>query len=341
MVDRPTIADLATAAGVSVATVDRVLNRRLPVRGDTAQRVVQAAEQIGFHATGLLKKRMIELPTRRFGFLLQKRNVFYQAVGAALHEASLAEVRMQVKPTIEYVDELDPETIALRMQRLAAKVNALAVVAVDHPVVNDAVETIIQSGKPVFCLVSDLSTPRRSGYAGADKRKSGRSAAWLISRLAHHSGKVGIVLGSHRYLSQEDSEISFRSFMREHAPDMELLEPVINYDDDAVSHHVVMQLIRDNPDITGLYNAGGGQDGMIQAVRECAPDGHLSVVCNELMPASRSALIDGTVDLVLGTPLPVVAHKTVEMMGMATHAIDGHFDKLNLFRPDLFVSENL
>ena len=49
---RPTIQDLAENAGVSVATVDRVLNRRLPVRESTALRVVSAAEAIGYHATG-------------------------------------------------------------------------------------------------------------------------------------------------------------------------------------------------------------------------------------------------------------------------------------------------
>ena len=37
-----TIQDVARVAGVSVATVDRVLNRRLPVREDTALRVVAA-----------------------------------------------------------------------------------------------------------------------------------------------------------------------------------------------------------------------------------------------------------------------------------------------------------
>ena len=44
---RPTIADLAQAAGVSVATVDRVLNGRLPVRSETARKVSEAAERIG------------------------------------------------------------------------------------------------------------------------------------------------------------------------------------------------------------------------------------------------------------------------------------------------------
>ena len=51
---RPTIANVAEAAGVSVATVDRVLNARHSVRETTAERVLAAAEAIGFHAAPLL-----------------------------------------------------------------------------------------------------------------------------------------------------------------------------------------------------------------------------------------------------------------------------------------------
>jgi len=54
MVRRATLVDIAEAAEVSVATVDRVLNDRLPVRYETALRVVEAAERVGYHAAGLL-----------------------------------------------------------------------------------------------------------------------------------------------------------------------------------------------------------------------------------------------------------------------------------------------
>src|SRR3712207_1309211 len=86
---RPTIADLAREAGVSVATVDRVLNGRHPVREDTARRVLAAAEEIGFHATSLLKQRVhVDAPQRTFGFVLQKESHhFYQALATALADA--------------------------------------------------------------------------------------------------------------------------------------------------------------------------------------------------------------------------------------------------------------
>ena len=90
MPKRPTIADLATAAGVSVATVDRVLNKRHRVREDTAHRVLDSARLIGFYATGLIERRLAEnLPRHTLTFLLQKGGQhFYQRLGEELAVAT-------------------------------------------------------------------------------------------------------------------------------------------------------------------------------------------------------------------------------------------------------------
>jgi LacI family transcriptional regulator len=45
---RPTIVDVAKHAGVSIATVSRVLNKTVPVQEDTAQRVVTAVEALRY-----------------------------------------------------------------------------------------------------------------------------------------------------------------------------------------------------------------------------------------------------------------------------------------------------
>ena len=174
---RATITDLAREAGVSVATVDRVLNRRLPVREDTALRVVAAAESIGYHATGLLKQRITEVKQCTFGFLLQKRDDdFYRALGVELQNATKAATYLRGKAIVEFMDELVPSFIAAKIRELGARVDVLAVVAVDHPLVSEAVEEIVAKGKSVFTLLSDLTTPARSGYIGVDARKTGRTA---------------------------------------------------------------------------------------------------------------------------------------------------------------------
>ncbi len=341
MVSRPTITDLAKQAGVSVATVDRVLNRRLPVREDTAIRVVQAAEAIGYHATGLLKRRLTEIPQRRFGFILQKRDAFYLNFGKNLADATKHASFIEGKPLVEYVDELVPSIIAARIREVAPRVDALAVVAVDHPLVIEAVEAVIATGKPVFTLLSDISTTLKTGHIGLDGRKVGRTAAWTISRTARGPGKIGILVGSHRYSNQELAEISFRSYMREHAPEFTLLEPIINLDDERIAYEAVVDMVESNSDLVAVYGCGGGQDGLIRALRDESAGRRIVAVCNELTTMTRAALIDGTVDLLLATPTATIATRVVELMAKACSVAElPHLPPI-LMAADIHISENI
>lgn len=342
MVKRPTLTDLAKTAGVSIATVDRVINRRLPVSEHTATRVVEAAESIGYHATGLLKRRLHEAPVRRFGFLLQKRHdFFYHALGERLGQETVQSRAIQGKAIVDYVDDLAPQKTAQRLEEMATKLDAVAVVAVDHPLVNEAVERIAAKGKPVFTLISDVVAPSRTSYLAVDSRKKGRTAAWAISRMAKRPGKVGILIGTHGYLSQEIVEISFRSYFRENAPDFQLLEPAIDLDDNTLAYEGVLKLQREHPDMVGIFSLGGGQDGFVQALHECGRGNDVIAVCNELTPSTRSGLQDNTVAMSLGTPIAAMAKRAVEMMMMATGALPGTVPSQVLFPPDIHMSENV
>ena len=126
---RPTIEDVARAAAVSVATVDRVLNRRQPVREATAARVAAAAESLGYHATLLLQKRLRgELPQRTLGFLLQKRSDnFYQQLAEALSIATREAPGIRGHAIIEFMEDLSPATTVAGLTGLARRAAAVAV----------------------------------------------------------------------------------------------------------------------------------------------------------------------------------------------------------------------
>ena len=341
MVKRPMIKDLAKAAGVSVATVDRVLNRRLPVRNDTAKLVVEAAERIGYHATSLLKRRLEEVPLRKFAFLLQKPDAFYHELARGLSNATKASRDIEGRAHVEYIDQLVPALIAQRIREVAPKYHATAVVAMAHPLVDEAVAEMIAAGYPVFTLLASLSGTGAIAHIGLDGRKCGRIAGWTISRMAGRSGKIGILVGSHRYLHQELSEISFRTYMREHAPDFQLLEPIINLDDEAIAYDAVTAMIKANSDLVGIYVAGGGQEGLIRALKERSSPHRLVAVCNELTAATRQALIDEVVEMTLCTPIDPLSKRLVEMMVKASSGGDlAHYPPL-LLPPDICIRENI
>src|SRR5688500_12837971 len=86
---RVTLADVAKVAGVSVATVDRVLNGRAPVSGKRAQQVYDAARLLQYHGLPILRARA-PAPRRkmRLGVALRRRHhAFYQHIEAELRLA--------------------------------------------------------------------------------------------------------------------------------------------------------------------------------------------------------------------------------------------------------------
>jgi LacI family transcriptional regulator len=322
----PTMTDVAREAGVGVATVDRVINKRAKVRPETAQQVLEAAERLGFRRAGLIRHRIDERTDGyKLGFLLQKRSVqFYRDLGDALHTAATTYSSAPVKALIEHLDELTPRHVAARLQALSTRVDAVAVVAADHPQISQTIDQLAHEGTPVFALLSDLSAQGCAGHIGIDQRKVGRTAAWTISRLSRTPGKVAVMLGSHRYLCQEQAEISFRGYMREYAPDFEVMETLISLEDVHLAHEATLDLLKREPDLVGIFVGGGGIEGVIQALQDSHVPRRLVTVCMDLTQITRQALIEGRIDLVISHPLDWMANRLVEAMieaarGESTH----------------------
>ncbi|MGQ0709582.1 MAG: LacI family DNA-binding transcriptional regulator [Rhodoferax sp.] len=310
----PTMADVARQAGVGVATVDRVINRRAPVRPDTVQRVLTAAESIGFRRAGLIRRRLGEHMRKPvLGFVLQSaQSPFYRTLGDELRRAAQLLPPPGAQAVLHFLEDLTPRHVARRIVELGQSCDAVAVVAADHPQITQAVESVSAQGVPVFALVSDLTAPSLAGYVGVDHRKVGHTAAWTMSHLCR-PGKLGLILGSHRYLCQEQCEVSFRSWLREAAPDFQVLESMVSLEDVGLARATTQELLHLHPDLVGVYVAGGGVEGVIDALREAArPD--LVVVCHDLTEVTRQALLDGCITLLLSHPYEWMARRLCENM---------------------------
>jgi LacI family transcriptional regulator len=339
---RPTISDLAKESGVSVATVDRVLNGRHPVREETSRRVYEAATALGFHATSLIRQRIHgDLPVVRLGVLLQKPETeFYKAFGATVEKAVKDAAKFQGVCVLDYVPDLAPAIVAAKLKEMAPKVQAIAMVAVDHPNITSAVAELRDRGMPVFSLLSDFATGVRSSYVGVDNRKVGRVAAWTIAKTAKKSGKVAIFVGSHRFLGHDMREMGFRTFFREHAPEFHVLDTLVNLDDRRFTHEAINELMLRHKDLVGFYVAGGGMEGAVDAMREAAGSG-VAVILNELTPMSRAALADQLITMTISTPLPLLCERLVDLMARAVFQKDSDLPGQMFLPFEMHISENI
>ncbi|PVH30680.1 substrate-binding domain-containing protein [Pararhodobacter oceanensis] len=321
-VKRPTIPDLAKSAGVSVSTVNRVLNQPESVRQLTRERVMAAAEEIGFYGLGTIEQAVrTGRKTHRLGILLQQKGrAFYRKLGNAIEAEARSRSGDSVALTLEYLDDLSPDRVAARLVALAETCESVALVAAQHPLVADAIDTVTAKGVHVTSLIAPLSASGTVNFVGLDNWKVGRTAAWAFGKMVHEPGKIGILLGNHRYRNQELNESGFRSYFREHNPQFTLLEPIATYESAAAARELVEAMLKDHADLCGLFISGGGITGALAALREAPRRGDFVTVGYELFPETRAALIDGTLSMVISHPMEVFARETINTLIKAKQA---------------------
>ena len=192
MRNRYRIREIAAQAGLSAATVDRVLHDRPGVRESTALEVRQAIADLDRQRT------QVRLAGRTFmiDVMVQAPARFSAAIRAAL-EAELPGLRPAVIHArfhlIDGTSSRDAVAVLGRVARSAS--HGLILKAPDVP------EIVAAAGRvpaPLVTLVTDLPTTRRIAYAGQENVALLRERK--ISAVLHHDLRVDLRRACHAIL---------------------------------------------------------------------------------------------------------------------------------------------
>ena len=343
MAGRPTIVDVAREAGLSTATVDRVLNAREKVREDTARRVYEAARLIGYHAAPLIGQRVqTDLPRLRLGVVLHKeKQAFYQTFKSELERAVTQAVGLRASVEIAFAASQTPADFASLLDGMANRVDAVAATAVTHPEVTEAVVRLNTRGIPCFALLNDFAQGVRQNYLGLNNMKIGRIAAHMIAVSSHQPGKIAVFVGGYRWHGHELRETGFRSYFREYAPQFSVLDTLVNLETRQLTYEATLDLLNRHPDLRGIYCAGGGMEGAIAALVEVRQPGEVTLIVNELTPESRAALITRHVGMAIATPLGRLCSDLISLAAAAVRDGIAPVQGQHFLPPDLYLPESV
>lgn len=295
-----TLKDVAREAGVSVATVDRVLHGRAGVRKATVARVEETIARLGFRphaaAAELARGR-----NYRFCFVMPRSlNAFMSEIQeTVLKERAWLTGRRTFVDIVE-TDVFDPQAMAETLEEVGPRYDGLAVVALDHPRVRASIDELMASGVQVVTLVSDVPSSHRARYVGVDNVAAGRTAGALIGRfLGGRKGKVALIAGSLALSDHTDRFIGISRVIASEFPGLELLMPLEGRDEDATNQRLTTKLVNEVPDLVGLYNIGAGTSGIATALTETGRAGKIVFVGHDLTAHTRRFLLTGVIDAVI------------------------------------------
>jgi LacI family transcriptional regulator len=312
---RSTLADIARAAGVSPATVDRALNNREGVHARTRAIVLQAARRLGYLPEETAADAADPAP---LAFLLPAgTNRFIHNLGAQIEAQAAA--RPDVTARVEMIEGFDPQTLASRIASLPEEVRGLGLVAIDHPLVREAVRALVARGTAVVTLASDIHNVPRLAYVGIDNRQAGRLAAYLTGRFhgAGRPGKVALFAGSLAYRGHEEREAGFRHALAEMFPELAIVALREIRDDRTRAREEALALLRQHPDLSAIYNVGGGASGIAAAIAETGRTGSVTVIAHELTEATKAALLAGSIDALIDQNPRVEAREALAALSAA------------------------
>ena len=261
---RHRIQEIADQAGLSEATVDRVLNRRPGVRESTAAQVQRAVAELD------RQREQVQLGGRTFriDLVMQAPARFSSAVRSAL-EAELSGFRPAViRSRFHLREEGQPALLASTLDAIARRGSAgVLLKAPDHPLVAEAVARLHDQGIPVVTLVTDLPLSRRVAYVGIDNRAAGATAAYLVTHMSRRPSAVLVALSSSSFRGEEEREIGFRSTMRDLAPGRVVHEVSETDGLDASMFAAVTRTLEQHADIGAVYSPGGANTAILDAFR--------------------------------------------------------------------------
>jgi LacI family transcriptional regulator len=297
---RPTLEDVARAAGVSLATVDRVVNRREGVREKTVARVEAAVAKLGYRAD-TAATRLARNRSFRFAFILPTgANTFMANLGDQVQRTAdwLASQRGFID--ILHVDVFDPDALAGALEQISSSYHGVATIALDHPRVRAAIDDLAARDIPVVTLVSDAPSSRRIHYVGIDNPAAGRTAATLMGRFLHgRKGAVGVIAGSLALRDHAERQFGFHQIISGEYPNLVALPALEGRDDSTYTRTLAARLLAQRPDLVGIYSVGAGNRGIAAALEQSGRARDVVWIAHELTVHTRSFLLRGVIDAII------------------------------------------
>lgn len=339
---KPTVHDIAKEAGVSLATVDRVLNARPGVRAATITRVHEAIERLGYvrdpYAANLARQRHY-----RFAFVLPEGPAqFGDTLRQAIGEAVEAQRSERVSASIVAVPVHDAHAVARALRGLApGRLDGVALMVPETPQVRDAVARLKQAGLPVVALASDLPNSARDHFVGINNRSAGRSAGVLMGRfIGGREGRILVVTDSLQARDSIERRLGFDEVLGEEFPRLDALPTMESYNDRERMADIVARALAGDPRILGVYSMGAGNAPLLQGLRASGRARETVVIAHELTPVTQQALEDREIDALIAQNVGHLVRSALRVLRAKSDGLP-IFEAQERIRTDILIRENL
>ena len=306
---------IADQCGVSRGTVDRVVNGRPNVAPEVRERVQKLVNEYGYKTPAQRQAARAGRGAHRIGVILPSWDAFFirrmrEGIRVAVHHRGLADVTVAVEELKNRSHRSYFEAIGRLEER---GIDGLILTAPDTVAMAEEIDRLVAAGIPVVTCDSDVYESRRLYHVGQDMVRSGRIAAGLLAPFLA-GGQVLVVTGNREFTAHSLRVRGFLDRLHElfgDEMDTSVIESVEKYE---LTYDGVLQQMRQNPRIRGIYMANESVKGCMDALDRVKPARPIHVVCHDLTPHARQYLEEGRLDFIIDQDFSAQTTRAVEVL---------------------------
>ena len=298
---RSTTKDVAIAAGVSLATVDRVLNDRVCVRQNTVDRVNKAIEKLGF-TRNLVAANLARGKGYRFVFLLPRTgDQFLDELITRIAECNLAFAGEMVQAEVWRIHESDPHQIANLLGAMDhEEIDGVAMMAPESPQVRDAKARLAERGIDTVSFIAGQITSDHDDFVGIDNHAAGATAGRLMGRFSDRApGKVLVIAETMHARDSLERRLGFDELVNADYPHLSVLPSLETYGDRERTERVIRTSFDSHGNIAGVYILSSEARLPLEIVLGATTSGRPVVIAHERTPFTEAALQSRQIDALI------------------------------------------
>lgn len=339
---RPTTKDLANAAGVSLATIDRVLNERPGVKPHTIEKVNAAINEIGFvrnlSAANLARNKIYNLI-----FVLPLRGDFFlKELLLQIETAKKTFAAETINIHIQQVEAEDPHGVAFYLSKLDQnKIDGIAIMIPESPQSRDALKRLHERNIKVVQLFSGKANSGYSDIVGIDNYSAGATAGALMGKFRNSvPGKIAIIADTMLSTDSIQRRLGFDKIINEKFPTLSTLPSLETHSDLERTNQIVENIFNNHSDITGIYILSSEPRLSIEAINKFSNDCELATIAHERTVFTENALRNDTIDA-------IIAQNPGHAIRSAVRILKARSDKRDIaeeqdkIRIEILIKENL
>lgn len=298
---RPTTKDLAEAAGVSLATVDRVLNGRSGVRQKTINAVNAAIQEIGFERNQFAAT-LARRTGYRFAFILPKDGDEYLSeIIKRIEETKEAGRAEMLDIKVLRVDEHDPHKTARYLSRLKGQdYDGAAIMAPETPQIRDAILRMKERGILTIPFVSNQRDEDHHDFVGIDNLSAGRTVGSLMGRFTRpREGTIAILTDTMQARDSLERRLGFDEVINSSFQELTVLPTLETYGDVQRTYDIVRNVVSHQKELVGFYVMGSEARVPLEALSDFGDANQFVVIAHEKTPTTIQSLRADKLDAVV------------------------------------------